>query len=109
MKLQTLRAVDGVLFGSSPDAIVARGSPTRRKTNRRGETEIVFPEVIFRFAAEKFVESSFKTPSVLEIDGETVPFDGLLAFMKKKDGTYFEAVGFGVAPRLGLAFDLDHD
>src|SRR5882724_7425932 len=44
-----------------------------------------------------------------EIDGDVVASDALLGFMKNKDKDYFEALGFGVAPRLGLAYDLDHD
>jgi hypothetical protein len=39
---------------------------------RRGETEYWFPEVVFRFAANKLFEVSFQTPEQLEINGECI-------------------------------------
>ena len=109
MKITSLRSFDGITFGSPPTAIDRRGPPPRQQVNTRGEAEYWFPEVVFRFAAEKLVEVSFKTPEHLEIDGESIASSALLGFMKDRDSEFFEAVGFGVAPRLGLAYDLEHD
>ena len=109
MKVATLNGFDDVAFGSSSAVLSARGKPTQQIVNTRGETECWYAEMVFRFAADKFVEVSFKTPEQLEIDGEVVASDTLLGFMKNRDKEYFEALGFGVAPCLGLAYDLEHD
>jgi hypothetical protein len=108
MTISTLMSFDGIAFGSSLAVLSARGEPTRTTINVRGETECWYGAVVFRFVGEKFVEASFKTPQQLEIDGEIVASDALLAFLKNRDMEYFEAIGFGVAPRLGLAYDLEH-
>ena len=109
MKITSLRMFDGVTFGSPATALAGRGTPTRQQVNTRGETEYWFPEVVFRFAADRLVEVSFKTPEKLEIDGESIASSALLGFMRDRDSEFFEAVGFGIAPRLGLAYDLEHD
>jgi len=109
MKIATLNAFDGIAFGSSSAMLSAKGKPDRQNVNAREETEYWYAEVVFRFVADKFVEASFKTPERLEIDHEVVASDALLDFMKNRDKEYFEALGFGVAPDLGLAYDLEHD
>ncbi len=109
MKIDSLRAVDGIAFGSSPVALGERGGVVRQQVNAKGETEYWFPDIMFRFSAGKLVEVSFRTPHQLVIDGEVVNADTLLGFMRERDSEYFEALGFGVAPRLGLARDLEHD
>ena len=100
---------DGIPFGAPPAALEARGAPARKNINSLGETEYCFREVVFRFVADKFVEASFETPPQMDINGEIVPFTELLNFMKERDPAFFEALGFGVAPALGLAYDLEHD
>ena len=109
MRISSLRSVDDIPFGSATTALDGRGAPVRQQVNARGESEYWFSEAVFRFAAEKLVEVSFKTPRQLDIDGENVASTELLAFMKGRDPEFFEAVGFGVAPQLGLAYDLEHD
>jgi len=109
MKIASLRSFDEVPFGSPATALEGKGKPTRQQVNTRGETEYWFPEVVFRFAADKLVEVSFKTPEQLEINGESIASGALLGFMRDRDPEFFEAVGFGIAPRLGLAYDLEHD
>lgn len=109
MRIESLRSFDGFAFGSSPGALETKGKTTQQKVNARGETEYWFPEVVFRFAADKLVEVSFKTPENLDINGESVSSGSLLTFMRDRDSEFFEAYGFGVAPRLGLAYDLEHD
>ncbi len=109
MKIESLRSFEGVAFGSSATALEARGKPEEQKVNARGETEYRFPEIVFRFAADKLVEVSFQIPEKLEINGESVSAGELLGFMRDRDSEFFEACGFGVAPRLGLAYDLEHE
>jgi hypothetical protein len=55
MKITSLRSIDGIAFGSSRAVLADRARPVREKVNRRGETELAFEEIIFRFAGHLHV------------------------------------------------------
>jgi hypothetical protein len=109
MHIETLRAFEGVPFGSEPSSLAPFGPTLRCGTSTRGEAEFEFEDRIFRFASHGFVEVSFRTPEILVIDGIHVRDAELLSFMRSQDSEYFEYVGFAFSPRLGLMYDLEHD
>ena len=104
-----MHSIEGIAFGAAPSALSPFGSALKEKQNRRKEAEFAYENIIFRFDDTGFVEASFRTPSQLMINGEIVAFSDLLDYLKKKDSEYFEHVGFGICPRLGLAYDLEHE
>ena len=69
---------------------------------------MTFDSAIYRFAAEKFVEVSFRGPSEIELNGQRVAGSSLVAFLKRHDPAFRERYGFAIAPTLGLAVDVEH-
>src|SRR5580765_7698971 len=109
MTIRSLQSIDGIAFGASQSALSHLGAPLRSDLNRKGEDEVVFAEVIYRFVADRLVEVSFRIPPVISIDGQAVEAGSLVAFLKQHDSEFRLAYGFAIAPRLGLAADTEHD
>lgn len=108
MTIRSLQSVDGIPFGADRLALSKLGTPLRERRNREGEDEVTFPTAIYRFAAGKLVEVSFRLPDLIDLNGEAVAGDALISYLRRHDSDFRECHGFAVAPTLGLAVDLDH-
>lgn len=88
------------------------GAPFRRRTNRVGESELVYPTLTARFDRDScgLVEISFLPGSQLFVDGLDV-FGDQSAFnaLVSRDGDPREDVGFVVLFRFGIAMTGFHD
>jgi hypothetical protein len=109
MIIRSLHSVGGVPFGASREALPELGSPAREFVNRLGESVMDFGQIIYRFANGRLVEVSFPLPSIIDLDGQRVEGGALLAYLERHDPGFRKVHGFGIAPKLGLAVDLDHD
>lgn len=101
--------MEGFAFGSGRSALSSLGKPLHEGRNKRGEEELFFDHVVYRFADGKLVEVSFEVPSIIELDGNPIEAAASIPFLKQHDSKFREVYGFGIAPSLGLAIDLEHD
>lgn len=109
MKLDPYVSVDDIRF-SMPELEVSGllGEPTRRDTNRKGESQLHYHDCVYRFSAsEGFLECS-GTWNVVEIDGVAVPTGVLADFVRTRDVEAHEVLGFLVSLRYGISLDLEH-
>jgi hypothetical protein len=109
LTIRSLKSVNDIPFGADRSALSGLGSPLRDTRNQRGEAELAFAEGIYRFAAGKLVEVSFRLPSIIEVNEHRVAGGSLVEFLKQHDPKFREVYGFAVAPTLGLAVDVEHD
>jgi len=107
MTISSHRSLGDMSFGAAFADFSKLGIPQRERMNRRGEKELHFDSIIYRFDRGKFVEATFALPQSLEINGIEVEGKSLVSFLRQKDLGYREKHGFAVAPALGLAVDLD--
>jgi len=109
MRIEPYKRVDAIEFGASRDLVVASlGKPMREGRTRKGMVELEYPSGFYRFNANSLLaEISVDTP-VVELDTMSVPFKNLGAFLRNQDHETFEAMGFIVSPKYGIAFD-PHD
>jgi len=109
MTIRSHKSVDNIAFGATRAALHNIGTPVRERSNRLGELELDYGQIVYRFEHDRFVEATFPLPAVLEIDGQQVEGSSLIAFLRQHDPCFREVHGFAVAPSFGLAVDLDDD
>ena len=109
MTIHPCKSVGDLHFGSERAAFEQFGAPVRESVNRLGELELHFEGIVYRFEQDRFVEATFPLPPVLVIGNREVEGDSLVVFLRNHDPRFFEAHGFAVAPKFGLAVDLDDD
>lgn len=109
MTIRSLQSVGDIPFGADRSALARLGSPSHEGRNQRGEYEVTFPGVIYRFFDDKLVEVSFQLPAEIELNGQKVTDDYLVPFLKQHDSGFRECYGFAIAPTFGLAVDVEHD
>jgi hypothetical protein len=95
-----------VSFGIGRDDLISLlGVPEGERKPRLWAIELRYPTGIYRFDSDGRLKEISVDVSELEIDGESVLFENLRAFLEQRDNETFERVGFLVSPRFGLAFD----
>lgn len=106
MRLATYKSVGPVSFGIGRDELISLlGVPEGEQKSRIWAIELRYPAGVYRFDSDgRLREISVDVPK-LEIDGESILFENLHAFLEQHDSEVFERFGFLVSPRFGLAFD----
>ena len=87
------------------DLINLLGAPEREAKSRIWALEIRYPAGVYRFDSDDVLKEISVDAPELEINGESVSFEHLGAFLEQRDNEMFERSGFLVCPRYGLAFD----
>jgi hypothetical protein len=109
MTIRPHKSVGELAFGARPAALHNAGNRVRERLNRRGELELDFGQIVYRFEHDRFVEATFPLPTMLVIDDQQVEGGSLITFLRQHDPDFREVHGFAVAPSFGLAVDLDED
>jgi hypothetical protein len=115
MRIVPYISAHGVSFGSSEESVVSiLGSEFKRQFNRTGQIELIYDAYTFRLSRDEqvFVEATIDS-ECFEIEGCTlhstkmneISFAELGFTVAKLDNQSFEAQGFIVSPKFGVAFD----
>ena len=100
----------GICFGSLEATIIEiHGKPERDGENRLGSKELIFPDKIFRLRpSDGGLHEVTLDSEYFQLEGREIGFADLGFFVAKHDLNSFEASGFVVSPKYGIAFD-SHD
>lgn len=113
MRILPYTNIDQVSFGSSEETVVSiLGSKFTRKANEIGQVELAYENSTFRFLkVENILVEVTVNSEYFQIDdyclsaGSEIAFVELGYFVAKFDQDSFEAQGFIVSPKFGIAFD----
>ncbi|MBX9871154.1 MAG: hypothetical protein K2X75_04075 [Burkholderiaceae bacterium] len=105
MKLEPYVRVDDTAFTTTPEQLLARlGPPRRRVRNDVQLDELDYGHTVYRFQDSGRLEEVTQRTPVLHLEQLAVPFVALAGFIRSQDPEAFERAGFLVSPRYGLAF-----
>lgn len=105
MKLEPYVRVDDTPFTTTPEQLLARlGPPRRRARNDVQLDELDYGHTVYRFQDSGRLEEVTRRTPVLHLEQVAVPFAALVGFIRSQDPEAFERAGFLVSPRYGLAF-----
>ena len=97
--------VDDIPFSVTPEQLLARfGPPRRRGRNDVHLDELDYGHTVYRFQDSGRLEEVTRRTPVLHLEQVAVPFAALEGFIRSQDPEAFERAGFLVSPRYGLAF-----
>lgn len=110
MKITPYKDVLEVRFESAEAAIIDKhGKPERESKNQIGSRELIYPNKIFRLRPDSGLLHEVTVNSeYVNLDGREIGFVDLGFFVAKHDVNSFEASGFTVSPKYGIAFDSHH-
>lgn len=109
MTIHPYTSVADLPFGATREALRRAGPPVREHLSIRGDLELDYGDMVYRFQQSRFVEATFPLPEVLWIGEQRVDGRSLVAWLRHRDPSYRERHGFAVAPSFGIAVDLDDD
>lgn len=105
MKLEPYVRVDDTAFTTTPEQLLARlGPPRRRGRNDVQLDELDYGHTVYRFQDSGRLEEVTQRTPVLHLEQLAVPFAALAGFIRSQDPEAFERAGFLVSQRYGLAF-----
>ncbi len=111
MRFTPYKEVLGICFGTLEATIIEiHGKPERVGENRLGSKELIFPDKIFRLRPSDGALHEITIDSeYFQLEGREIGFADLGFFVAKHDLNSFEASGFVVSPKYGIAFDSHHN